>query len=286
MTEPALFEVVATRSGARAMLDRETGEIMHPLSGPLEEARSLYLGPSRLQQRLDAAGSEPLVLLDVGLGAGSNAAAAWALSEARAAGGRRLHIVSFDRTALALALALAPEHAAAFGFDGATLPAGRRLLEHGRAEGACTAWRASLGELPSTLLAEPPGTADIVYWDPFSPRANPALWSVAAFAALRRLCRDGYRDGRDGCRDGATVHTYSGATATRTALLLAGFVVGFGDVLPSGRQATVAATRREDLQQPLDRRWLERLSRSSAPFPSDAPPDAFDRIARLPLFER
>jgi queuine tRNA-ribosyltransferase len=275
MTAPPLFEVVATRSGARAMRDRETGEIMHPLSGPLEEARSLYLGPSRLQQRLDAAESEPLVLLDVGLGAGSNAAAAWALSETRAAGGRRLHIVSFDRTNGALAVALAPEHAAAFGFDGATLLAGRRLLEHGRAEGACTAWRASLGELPSTLLAEPPGAADLVYWDPFSPRANPALWSVGAFAALRRSCRDG-----------ATVHTYSGATATRTALLLAGFVVGFGDVLPSGRQATVAATRREALQQPLDRRWLDRLSRSSVPFPSDAPPDAFDRIARLPLFER
>ncbi len=133
-----------------------------------------------------------------------------------------------------LELACRPEHAATFGFAGTTLAACSALLERGTAEGEGTTWRASLGELPSTLLAEPTASADIVYWDPFSPRANPALWNVAAFTALRRVCRDG-----------ATVHTYSGATATRTAMLLAGFAVGSGSVLPSGRQATVAATRLE-----------------------------------------
>lgn len=277
MTEPPFFEVIATRSGARAMLDRRTGEVMHPLSGPIEEPLSLYVQPSRLDERLRAGESEPLVLLDVGLGAGSNAAAAWALSEARGASiafARKLHIISFDRTFAALELALSPEHRATFGFTATTLPACSQLLEHGRAEGASTVWRASLGELPSTLLAERPASADIVYWDPFSPRANPELWNVATFTALHRLCRDG-----------ATIHTYSGATATRTALLLAGFVVGFGDVLSSGRQATVAATRLEDVGEPLDRRWLDRLSRSSAPFSSDAPPDAFNRIALLSQFQ-
>ncbi len=273
MSEPQAFEVVATRSGVRAMLDRRTGEVMHPLSGPTEEPRSLYVRPSRLEERLGAAEPGSLVLLDVGLGAGSNAAAAWALSEARVACVRKLHIVSFDRTFAALELALAPEHRAAFGLTGTALAAGSRLLDHRQAEGANTVWRASPGELPSTLLDEPPASADIVYWDPFSPRANPGLWSVAAFTALRRLCRDG-----------ATVHTYSGATATRTALLLAGFDVGLGEVLPSGRQATVAATRLEDLERPLDRRWLERLSRSSAPFSPDAPADAFARIAGMPAF--
>jgi queuine tRNA-ribosyltransferase len=266
------FEVVATRSGARAMFDRRTGEVMHPLSGPIEEPKSLYVRPSRLEERLRVEGPE-LVLLDVGLGAGSNAVAAWELSEGRTGHARTLRIVSFDRTFEALTLATRPEHAAEFGLAGGTLAACERLLEHGSVDGTNTAWRASLGELPSTLLGEPAATADIVYWDPFSPRANPGLWSVAAFTALRRLCRDG-----------ATVHTYSGATATRTALLLAGFAVGFGDVLSSGRQATVAATRFEDLSNPLDRRWFERLARSSAPFSSDAPPDALECIGRLPQF--
>jgi queuine tRNA-ribosyltransferase len=254
------------------MRDRSTGEVMHPLTGPVAEARDLYLVPSRLAERLDE-GAEPLVLLDVGLGAGSNAAAAWALSEGRRASSRRLHIVSFDRTVDALALALRPEHVEGFGFDGDTASACARLVERGQVEGARTSWRASLGELPSTLHAEPPGTADVVYWDPFSPRANPELWTVGAFGALRRLCRDG-----------ATVHTYSGATSTRTALLLAGFAVGLGDVLSPGRQATVAATRLRDLEVPLDRRWLDRLSRSTAPFPQDAPAGAFQQVAESPQF--
>jgi queuine tRNA-ribosyltransferase len=282
MPEHGFFEVVETRGGKRAMLDHRTGEVMHPLSGPIEEPRSLYVHPSRLEERLRAGGPGPLVLLDVGLGAGSNAAAAWALSEARpmpvrnalpAPSIRDLRIVSFDRTFEALELALSPEHAAAFGLVGATHAACTQLLRQGEAAGARTAWRASLGELPSTLRVEPPASADIVFWDPFSPRANPDLWNVAAFSALRPLCRDG-----------ATVHTYSGATATRTALLLAGFAVGTGDVLPSGRQATVAAIHLEDLAAPLDRRWLDRLSRSSAPFSTDAPSDAFDRIAGMPQF--
>ena len=67
------------------------------------------------------------------------------------------------------------------------------------------------------------------------------------------------------------MHTYSGATATRTALLLAGFAVGFGDVLPGDGKRPWQRLAVEDLAAPLDRRWLDRVSRSSAPFASDAP---------------
>ena len=206
-------EVVTTRSGARAMRDRATGQVMHPVVGPLAEAEALYVTPSRLAGRLLAPPCEPLVLFDIGLGAGSNAVAAWRVSEARA-GGRALEIVSFDRTVAALVLALSPEHAAAFGLDGPAGVAARALLG-GRHVAPRTTWRLVLGELPGALAGAV--AADIVYWDPFSPRANPELWSMAAFIALRRCCADR-----------ATVHTYSAATSTRAAMLLAGFAVGAG----------------------------------------------------------
>jgi queuine tRNA-ribosyltransferase len=267
----ASFRVVTTREGAAAMLDLDTGEVMHPVVGPLVEAEQLYLGPSRLAERLRAHPHPELVLLDVGLGAGSNAVAALALSEARTAPGPRLDIVSFDRTAAAMALALAGEHAEAFGFAPALREAGQTLLRDGVFETTRTRWRLVLGELPETLEREPAHTADVVFWDPFSPKQNPALWSVAAFSALRRLCRDG-----------ASVHTYSGATATRTALLLAGFVVGFGPELGGKKRATAAATQLESLREPCTRRFLERLLRSSAPLPSDAPEDALTLLAALP----
>ena len=59
-------------------------EVMHPVIGPLVEADALYVVPSRLAARLaqtsEADPTAPLVLLDVGLGAGSNAVAAWRVS--------------------------------------------------------------------------------------------------------------------------------------------------------------------------------------------------------------
>lgn len=286
--EPTLDpEVVITRSGAKAIRDRICGELMHPVVGPRVEAARLYLEPSRLRARL-ASAQQPLVLFDVGLGAGSNAIAAWQASEARTSGAP-LHIVSFDRSTDAMAMALRPEHAAAFGFEGEAAVAARAVLEHGRHQTERTHWNVVVGDLFTTLADSPREHADIVYWDPFSPGANPTLWSTEAFAALRGCCRSG-----------VTVHTYGGATSSRAALLLAGFVVGEGpliapvlaeaaDAAPKkaagAKRSTIAALRIEDLERPLDRRWLERLERSSAPLPKGAPPDALDRIRGLAQFD-
>jgi queuine tRNA-ribosyltransferase len=266
-------EVVLTRSGAPAIRDRCSGEVMHPLVGPLVEAERLYLSPSRLAQRLQQPDERALVLLDVGLGAGTTAIAAWRLASALPGRRRRLQVVSFDRSLAALELALRPEHAAAFALDGEAGDAARALLQHGSAVSAHAEWRLRLGELPGSLELEPAGSADVVFWDPFSPSANPELWSVQAFTTLRRLCTDG-----------ASVHTYGGATSTRSALLLAGFAVGVGEIIGPGRFATTASTRLTDLPHPLDRRWLDRLGRSSAGFAADAPPDALERIRALPQF--
>ncbi len=271
---PALdCEIVRTRSGAPAVRDRLTGELMHPVVGPLVEAEQLYVTPSRLEARLRAHAPTPLVLLDVGLGAGSNAIRAWQLSERLSASDRLLEILSFDRSLAALELALAPEHCAAFGFVDAAGVAGRALSTHGRHSTARTEWRLHEGDLFTKLAQLPESSADVVFWDPFSPRKNAELWTVAAFSALFRVCRPG-----------ATVHTYSGATSVRSALLLAGFAVGVGHEVGELKENTGAAVNVEDLAQPLDLRWLARLERSSCPFPADAPSDALTRIAALTQF--
>jgi queuine tRNA-ribosyltransferase len=272
-------EVVVTRTGVKAMRDRITGELMHPVVGPQIEAERLYVGPSRLAARLASPREEPLVVLDVGLGAGSNAIAAWRVSESLGAGARRLRIVSFDQSVDAMAMALAPEHAASFGFDEASASAAGAVLSRGTHETARTTWELVRGDLHRTLALAERACADVVFWDPFSPGANPSLWTAGAFALLFPLCRVG-----------ATVHTYGGATASRAALLLAGFAVGEGEVTGDASKAgqrkrgTVAALRSGDLERPLDRRWLERLQRSSAPLPADAPTDAMARIAASPQF--
>ena len=255
-----------------AVRDAVLGEVMHPVIGPAVEAERLYVAQSRLRDRLAEPGP-PLVLFDVGLGAGSNALAALAAAEA-AGSGRRLEIASFEADTGALALACSDAGAAHLGLDARAVGAARALLARGRFESPRVSWRLVPGDLRDTLSRET-ATAEIVFWDPFSPKANPELWTVAAFGALRARC---------GPR--AAVYTYSTATATRSALLLAGFFVGPGD--PSGpkQETTAASTDLSLLARPLDARWLERLGRSSAPFPPDAPPDALERVRAHPQFRR
>ena len=248
----------------------DAGEIMHPGVGPLVEAEALYVRQSRLGQRLRARPGGRIVVFDVGLGAGSNALAARAESEAAPMAAARLELVSFERDLGALRLAL--EHPADFALDGEAGQAARALLRDGAHESARTRWRLIEGDLLEALHIQPLA-ADLVFWDPFSPRANPSLWTVAAFAALRRVAADG-----------CLVFTYSASTATRVALLLAGWAVGIGDPIGDKAQTSAAAVRLEDLARPLDRAWLERLARADVPLPPDAPADAATCVAAAPQF--
>ncbi len=137
---------------------------------------------------------------------------------------------------------------------------------------ALRGWRLVLGDALATLPSEA-ALADVVFWDPFSPKQDPELWTVGAFSALRARCAPH-----------ASAFTYSTATAVRSALLLAGFFVGVGDASGPKEQTTAAAADPADLARPLDRRWLERLARSSAGLPADAPADALERIRAHPQF--
>jgi queuine tRNA-ribosyltransferase len=265
-------EIVRTRGGALAMRSLADGEVMHPGVGPLVEAEQLYVRQSRLDQRLRAAVDSTLVVLDVGLGAGSNALAARAVSQRAPAGAARLVLCSFERDLDALELALA--HGEDFGWQGEPAEAGRALLARGEHQTARTHWRLVRGDLLAALAGWTV-PADIIYWDPFSPRANPALWTVAAFAAARRIA---------GSR--CTLFTYSASTASRMAMLLGGWAVGIGDAIGDKRQTTAAAVDPDDLARPLDRRWLARLARPDVPLPADAPVDAIARATAAPQFAR
>ena len=251
-------EVVTLPGGARAIKDWESGQVMHCGTGPSIEPDAIYVTPSRLAARLAEAGA-PLVLFDVGLGAASNALAAWRVSEAAPLNARRLEIVSFDHEVLALELALLPENVASFGLtDPLACLAVRALLRAGSYETERTSWRLVLGDFPRSLALEPAGAADIIFWDMYSARTNPKLWTVTMFQLLRQACRDG-----------ATLHTTNTATSARTSMLLGGFAVGVSVGTGTRDETTIASTHHDALQLPLGVRWLERLARSSAAFSHD-----------------
>jgi len=265
------FEIVATSSGAPSMRDAQAGEVMHPVIGAAVESERLYVAQSRLAARLLEPGPA-LVLFDVGLGAAGNALAAIRAARGAPPGHRPLALVSFERELGALSLACSGEGARRLGWSAEETAAARALLQGGRHEEPGLTWQLRLGDALDRLDAEPL-RADMVYWDPFSPKVNGSLWTAGAFARLAARCAPG-----------ATLFTYSTATSTRAALLLAGFAVGQGDASGPKAETTAAALPPALPARPLDARWLARLARSSAPFPPDAPGDALARIAERPQF--
>jgi queuine tRNA-ribosyltransferase len=265
------FEIVATSSGAPSVRDAQAGEVMHPVIGAAVESERLYVAQSRLVERLLEPGPA-LVLFDVGLGAAGNALAAIRAARAAPPGRRPLAIVSFERELGALSLACSDDGSRRLGWSADEAAAARALLRDGRHEEPGLSWNLRLGDALDRLEAEPL-RADVVYWDPFSPKVDGPLWTTAAFTRLAARCAPG-----------ATLFTYSTATSTRSALLLAGFAVGHGDASGPKEETTAAALPPALPTRPLDGRWLARLARSSAPFPVDAPGDALGRISALPQF--
>lgn len=247
------FERVTLRNGRAALRDATSGEIMHPSVGPWAEANLLYVDQSHLRERLERG---PVRVYDVGLGGAANAAAA--LTCAAHVPGSALELVSFDCTTEPLEVALSDPNG--FPFLSPWRDAAHALLNEGTWSVARTRWRLLTGDLPQTLSAAP-APADLVFFDPFSPKTNPALWTTGALAQLRTGLNP----------DGALLLTYSASTATRVSLLLAGFYVGAGAAVGSKAETTVAATRLEDLTAPLGPRWLARWRRSTRRAPHGEP---------------
>lgn len=272
------FELVTLRNGARAVRHVGHGEVMHPSVGPWDEARRLYVEQPRLAERLSREGGGPLRIYDVGLGAAANAAAALACARALGAARRRaLELVSFEVDLAPLRLALAdPE---GFPFLAPFREATEALMASGRWDDEGLTWRLLQGDFVERL-ADAPGPAHLVFFDPFSPRQCPALWSPPTLEKLRARCA------AEG--EGALLMTYSAATPTRVSLLLAGFYVGVGVSIGTKVETTVAATRRDLLEAPLGPGWMDHWRRSSsrAPHGQPASPDLEADLARHPQLRR
>ena len=269
------FELVTLRSGARAVRHVGHGEVMHPV-GPWEEANHLYVDQSGLERALQEPNDEPLRVLDVGLGAGTNAVAALTRARSIAAKLQRpLEIVSLEHDLDAFRMALAdPE---GFPFLQPWKDAAEALLERGHWETPNLSWRVVVGDAAQTL-DEIDGYFDIVFFDPFSPESNPALWQVSFLTGIARRLRAA----------GATVLTYSNATPTRVSMLLAGLFVGQGAATGNKTETTIAVNQLAMLENPLAERWLQRWRRSSArgPHGREFSPEIERAVLGHPQFEK
>jgi len=282
------YEVLTAPQGFSSIRQLSSGEVMHSVSAPADEANRLYIEQSRLITRLrrrTPEDVEPLVVWDVGLGAASNAMAAIHRTEAELAvtgpaALRPLHLISFERDLDPLTLAA--RHASHFPHLRHGAPHG--LLNKGRwghASGTID-WLLLRGDFLEHLEAAP--APDLIFYDPFSAKTDTALWHTDVFARIHRHCQP----------NPAELYTYAAGTAVRAALLLAGFFVAEGVGTGPKATTTVAFTHRnsasDDPAAPrlLGTDWLARWRRSDAKYPaglSEAQQAAFEqRIERHPQF--
>ncbi|MBM4270284.1 MAG: tRNA guanosine(34) transglycosylase Tgt [Deltaproteobacteria bacterium] len=264
--EPSLdgFAIRRTLQGHATVVHLASGEMMHGGLDPSEEADSLYVRQSRLLERADDPTETPLVVWDVGLGSAYNAMAAIrAYESAESAPRRPLTLVSFEHDVTSLRLAL--RHATRF--PHLYSPAPGQILRSGqwRSPRSPVEWMLREGDFRTQMRVAP--TPDLIFYDPFSPVTDAAMWTLDCFESVFAACAE----------HDTELFTYSASTMVRTALLAAGFVVARG--APTGKkpETTLAMTRGAAHHAAargrvlLGPEWLERWHRSHAKFPIDVP---------------
>jgi queuine tRNA-ribosyltransferase len=257
------FEVHTSPDGFSSIRHVPSGEIMHSVNHPDEEAHRVYVSQSALIARARA-GERALVVWDVGLGAAHNA---MALIRALDGAGAEVQLVSFERDLDPFRLALA---------HGKQFPHLRHAAPHILAASGAyrrerLAWTLCEGDFLETFPGQP--TPDVIFWDPFSSKVDASLWSLETF---RRLFRAMDRP--------VELFTYSSSTAVRSSLLAAGFHVARGLASGPKDETTIALKLGTavdlSIHPLLGRSWLERRERSTARFGADVPPELHAELER------
>ncbi len=283
------YDIVTGPQGFSSIRQVSSGEVMHSVNRPSDEANALYIVQSRLAARLRKRDDDAneLVIWDVGLGAASNAmAAVQCFEHALAAHGaeamRPLRLVSFeiDLDPLRLALRFASH------FPHLHHGAPHDLLAQGHWDHASDLlhWKLHHGDFLGFLESSP--VPDLIFYDPFSAKTDRGLWTPAVFARLFHHCRP----------KSTELYTYSAATAVRVALLSAGFHVAEGVGTGPKSTTTVAfsqargASEHPAAPRLLGEEWLARWRRSDSRYPASLPEAeraAFDeRFLAHPQFAR
>lgn len=274
------YEIVRFAQGFSSIRQKSSGEIMHSINQPAEEAHKLYVEQSHLAERLlKTKGDSPeLVVWDVGLGAASNAMAVVncfekTLAEHGGSALRPMRLISFECDLDSLTLACRDNG----GFLHLRHSAPHKILKNGRWEhpSKLFSWELVKGDFLSLFnTVRPP---DIILYDPFSAKTDGELWTYETFARIRQYLGAANVD----------IYTYSAATAVRVAMLRAGFLVAEGVATGPKNTTTIAFTTRkgvgEHLSAPqlLGQDWLQRWRRSGSKFPADCPHHLQEEIARV-----
>jgi hypothetical protein len=304
------YQIVELKNGVRSVRSLKHAETFHPVVGPAVEAEALYVRQLCLPERLAAFPGE-FVVWDVGLGAAANALTAIKSISAQLDQVKCLRLFSFDQTTSALKFALA--HSTELDFLGGYDAQAATLLDQGFVEFTSgklrVQWQLCLGDFPALLSSGSVGRSSAgsvrqigtlessgaplnreipaphaILFDPHSPQKNPTMWTVPLFTRLFQSL-----DPQRSC----ALANYTRSTLARTSMLLGGFFVGVGHATGEKEETTVAANALDLIEEPLTRRWLERIMHSDSAEPLWEPvhirakltPQTIEKLCSHPQFK-
>lgn len=269
------YEIHRPKSGFITIRQQSSGEVIHSVINPVEEAEKIYVEQSNLRELLQNESDQELVIWDVGLGACFNAMAAVRVAEELHADGklrRNLRIVSYENDLDVVKLALLHPGF----FHHIRHPGPTHLLKKGSWTHASSQifWELKHGDFREHLKSSP--RADIIFFDMFSSGKDIELWSQDVFVKIGEYLGE----------HPAVFITYSQSTPFRAGLLSAGFNVGYGKPTGPKESTTIAwwgnfpVAKERKLLGP---EWLGRFERSGLKYPTDVLEQDFQKFQQAVL---
>lgn len=206
-----------TKDGSETFYNEEAKQCYHSISGGIEEALKKHVKPARVKNIAKTGG---LKILDICFGIGYNSAVA--IDEAlKANPDCKIEIVAIEKDPEIIKeiIKLNPKIENYWmikkSINKQKLPENINI-------------KLMIEDLRTALL-KITGDYDVVFFDPFSPKANPELWTEKIFTVVYNLMKLGSR-----------LTTYSCSSKVRVNMARAGFQVKDGPVVGRRAPSTIA----------------------------------------------
>jgi len=215
-------QIVKTGDGSSTLYSPDYDETYHSTNGALSEAFSKFCAPCRIAE---AAKKGAVSILDVGFGLGYNILAALHLIK-NVNSACAVEIVSLEKEILPPRLLNAIAVPQGYGAAYALVRKAAALLLH---EEGNTRISVLVGDARTTIR----GITDrfgAVFFDPFSVRKNPEMWSVEFFREVAKRMKEE-----------AILSTYSSSTPVRCGLMESGLKIAPAPGDEMKREGTLAS---------------------------------------------